>query len=264
MTSTLDARKPAGFGTAFLQQLWLLGMSGRWIYMILGPIAFLMLILLHTGDLPGTTMLMALIAVAASAFWSVTVWYNEGPARRDYHWSLPVSRGTHELARVIAGAAWLLAVCGLLAVVGLAADVMNGTIGSLPPELAEKHYGTRAWAFFFASPLVLYFLVTPLTLWSDYRITRWMIASWVVFVFVALWTQSMGFHQLAHGLEFVFGSDGWSLGDALMPGLAAADAGNALLFWLAFGLTLTTATSMFRPDDLRRMLSSLRHPPSSR
>ena len=217
MTTDFDSRRPAGFGTAFMQQLWLLGMSGRWMYMILGPIAFLMLILLHTGEIQGTTGLMALIAVGASAFWGVTVWYNEGPARRDYLWSLPVSRGAHELARVFAGAAWLMAVCGILAVVGLAADFMNGTLGSLPPEFAARFYGTEAWAYFVASPLVLYFLVMPLTLWSDYRITRWMLLSWIAYVFVALFLQRGGIHGMAHLIDTVFVTDGWGLADALMP-----------------------------------------------
>ena len=258
MSTKLDARDAAGFGAAFTQEVWLLGMSHRWLYLIIGPIAFLMLALLHFPNMQGMIGLMALIAVAASAFWPVMVWYNEGPSRRAYHWSLPVARGSHEMARVFAGAVWLLAVCGVLAAIGLLTDFANGTIVNASSEIAEMLYGPKAWLYFFASPVVLYFLVMPLTLWSEYRITRVLLGSWIAYVVVALWAQSMGFHQLAHAIDFVFGSEGWSLGDVLIPGIDTAGSMSALAFWLAIGVALSAATAWFRPDDIRRRFSRSR------
>lgn len=49
--------------------------------------------------------------------WSESIWSDEGPGERSYHWSLPVTRSIHDLTRVGLGAVFYLAV----ALVGLAA-----------------------------------------------------------------------------------------------------------------------------------------------
>lgn len=45
-------------------------------------------------------------------FWAASIWSDEGPGERAYHWSLPVRRPLHDLTRVAAGA--LLFMAGLL------------------------------------------------------------------------------------------------------------------------------------------------------
>jgi hypothetical protein len=40
----------------------------------------------------------------------LAIWKSEGPARRDYFWSLPLPRGPHTLSRVLSGWGWLMVV----------------------------------------------------------------------------------------------------------------------------------------------------------
>lgn len=48
--------------------------------------------------------------VGSGAIAGLIVWFGEGPRKRRYHWAMPVKREVHDLARVIAGAVWLLGI----------------------------------------------------------------------------------------------------------------------------------------------------------
>jgi hypothetical protein len=56
-------------------------------------------------------------AVAAALMWA-----SEPPANRRYHWAMPVTRETHDVLRVIAGAVWLLVAIAAFAVVAWIAE----------------------------------------------------------------------------------------------------------------------------------------------
>lgn len=71
---------------------------------------------------PGMAVLLAYPpAVLAAILWASVVWRGERPRSRDAHWVLPVDQATHEMLRVVAGAAWLLpGVAALVAFLSLA------------------------------------------------------------------------------------------------------------------------------------------------
>ncbi len=101
--------RPLGFGAAFVRQFGLLWSSRRPLLLMVALLALLVL----AGD-PWSTDPKArlftfwpLWLVIVGPVWAFTVFSNEGPSARLYHWSLPVDRAAHTLARLAAGLAWL-------------------------------------------------------------------------------------------------------------------------------------------------------------
>lgn len=94
------------------------------------------------------------VLIYSTVFWAVAVWSGEGPSRRDYHGSLPIPRPAHDLARLAAGAAWLLA--------GVAMMFLGLAVGLLASgrESALAVLTWQGWLDFFLGPLILYLLVS--------------------------------------------------------------------------------------------------------
>ena len=263
MATNVGARelRPApGIGTSFRQQAWLLGVSGRWVFLILGLVAVLMLIGL--SDVPREVpriLISAMLALLGGAIWPVMVWHGEGPDRRSYHWSLPVPRPAHDLARVALGAVYLLGVCAVLAAAGALAASMNGTFDRFAA------IGPEAWANFFVAPLIVYLLVSPVVLWSDYPITRWVFGIIFGMGLLAVILSWQGLHQLGEGMSKIAEAENWGLGPALFGILREVRRSmelpapvdllwTAAALWFTLGLALTLFAGIYRPDDLRRFV----------
>jgi hypothetical protein len=103
----------------------LIARSGRWLELIGGAVALYVLALfgpaLGSGAGPlanddrvlGQWTLSCMVLVAV---WPSLLWRGEPLGRRHYHWSLPVSRGAHDLARVVAGGLWVGLLLAMLTV----------------------------------------------------------------------------------------------------------------------------------------------------
>ena len=119
-------------------------------------------ILYHTSTLNGWTPAVMLtpgwysILFLLGGVWGVLVWHEEGPKARWYHWSLPLDASTHDLARVVAGAAWLMAAVALFLAYVLGMGVATGRVSELlgVPALA--------WVAFATSALLGYLLLASL------------------------------------------------------------------------------------------------------
>jgi hypothetical protein len=244
----------AGAWTSFRQQTWLLARSGRWFYWIAGVAALRLLLVL--GDfsrvIPALHV-MALIVAFGAAVWAVIVWQGESPRRRAYHWSLPVSRPVHDLARVAAGAAFLVVACALWAGFEVAAASLDGTLDRL---LA---LGAEAWVSFIVAPLIAYLLAMPFVLWSDYTFTRWLFGFFMLFGLLAAALDARGYYLLARFLGMVlFGDGSAGIGTALAPALLHEGGQTsawwtAAALWLGVGAALTALAATYRPGDLRRL-----------
>jgi hypothetical protein len=99
-------------------------------------------------------------------FWAFAVFHNEGPSSRFYFWSHPTSRAGHTMARLTAGLAWLWITYALLIAAGWAFGAADGDAW----QMAE--IGFAAWVNYFTGPLLIYLLISILTVPSDYPI-RW-------------------------------------------------------------------------------------------
>lgn len=65
--------------------------------------------------------------------WGIAIWAGEPPSKRDYHWSLPVGTVTHDLTRIIVGAAFLLLGVLWLCLLGTGVAWMTGGL----PHIVE-------------------------------------------------------------------------------------------------------------------------------
>jgi hypothetical protein len=134
----------------------------------------------------------------------LAVWKGEGPSSRGYLWSLPVARERHQLVKVFAGWAWLMAgIAALLAWVGLQVLVTGGAPGVNemryvladpagagairdgvvdPAALVRVHWTTPAWQWVipFVAPTVMYLLGSIAALLADHP-WRWIAAPILLF-----------------------------------------------------------------------------------
>ena len=266
MTTHVDARRPRPFASAaisFRQQAMLLAASGRWIALVLVLLVPLMVPMLRDDVLPQIPLLMiaAVFALPVGVIWAATVWKGETPSRRTYHWSLPVPRPAHDLARVIVGALYLLAAYAVLACAGALVALADGTF--------ERFAAIQpvAWANYILAPLIIYLLVMPNVLWSDYRITRriYGVAFGGILLAIVLGRIGIGFAvDVLDSLMFASRGLASALWAGMMPELTIVVPGGAppttawwpaAWLWLTVGVVLTLFTATFRPDDLRRRLA---------
>ena len=249
-------RTPVGLRTSFLQQLRLLAWSGRWAYLILGLLFLLGLVGALEVDvqLGRPRLLVAAIAgLPAPALWALLVWHGELPHRRSYHWSLPVSRPGHDLARIAAGAVWLLVAYLVLAA---SAALVTAATGDWASFAAIG----PGWTTFFAGPLALYLVVSPLALWCDSPSLRRGMVAFVVLGGVATILELEWYRR---GMAAVFG-DGWGMATALFGGLLRPDEMEsgppgelaAAALWIGIGLVATVLAATWRPGDLTRLVRS--------
>lgn len=160
--------RPLGFGGAVAEQLRVLWQSRRPLLMIIALLAVLTLSGEPWSDNPMARLfsLWPLYLGPAPLLWAFAVWHNEGPTNRLYFWTQPVGRGAHALARVVAGAVWLIVMQAILILAG-------ALFASVDGDLAQfGMVGAAAWLSFFTAPLLVYTILSVLTLPSDYPI-RW-------------------------------------------------------------------------------------------
>jgi len=131
-------------------------------------------------------------AVLVALLAALLVWKGEDPARRGYHWSLPVDHADHALAKALSGWAWLMAaIGGYVAWLGLMALATGGDLG------VESRWGMHGrvyddvaawrWLVPFAGATILYLFGTALALASRHP-WRWLGSAAVGYVFLAAWT----------------------------------------------------------------------------
>lgn len=249
-----------GIWTAFRQQVGLLGASGRWAGMTLIMLLLMVIVEAHTVAPVPFVLTIGIFLLPVAAIWAILVWSGEGPRERGYHWSMPVPRAAHELARVAAGALYLVA---MYAVFAVADAIMAGVDGHYN---AFEAIEAQAWASYFIAPLVVYALVMPLVLWRDYTIVRWVLGALFVLGVLTPLAELRHIHTLSNAWRAVFFTTDVGLGH-IVNGVAnamSAAVGNpdvnrlgpwhiAAAVWLSIGLLVTAITATFRPDDLRRI-----------
>jgi hypothetical protein len=90
--------------------------------------------------------------------WAICIAHIERHYRRSYHWSMPVDSAAHDLARVGAGAIWLLPGLVVFCLSGIAVAVSDGradAIEAAPPLFWIQCFTTPLLAYLFCSVVVL-------------------------------------------------------------------------------------------------------------
>ena len=157
-----------GFAAAFARQFRLIWSSRRALLLMI-----LMLGLLALSGEPWNTdpaarlfVLWPMWAVLLGPLWAFAVWHGEGPSKRHYMWSQPVSRLGHTMARVAAGLAWLWIAYAVLVAAGIIFAASAGKMWQI------TEFNAGGWLNMFTGPMLGYLLFSILTVASDHPI-RW-------------------------------------------------------------------------------------------
>ena len=139
----------------------------------------------HAGS--GPMYITAAPMVLIALFIPFAVWRNEAPARRAYHWSMPVSRSTHTLARLGAGWVWMMAT--VLVYMLLALSFVVGV--SLTYDSQVRVFD-EPWTLLvpFVAATVAYLLTSTAAIASDHP-WRWIGGIVVAYIVAAIFADSL-------------------------------------------------------------------------
>lgn len=259
-TQHTRVHEPVGASTAIRNQIRLLWMTRRPLMLLVAMLGGLAL----AGPPWGSGENARLLSfwgwlLLAGPVWALAVFHNEGPSQRLYHWSQPVARHVHTLARVAAGAAWLWAVCAVLIAMAFALGALDGNAGQL------RALPFEAWLNLFTAPLIGYLGISILAVASDRPIV-WLFGIVFLVPFVlAMAARAFDMEPLAELLATPLIAPGWGLAAALVGamepavreivGAGGSGAGFDISGWriatvawiMAFG-ALTTLMATIHPD----------------
>lgn len=211
-TATDRVHEPLGFGGALRNQLRFLSMSRRPLLMLVALLGVLFL-----GGEPWSRSYLARFfdvwpvwLMLAGPFWGFTVFHNEGPSDRLYHWSQPVGRTAQTLARLTAGLLWLWLLLAVLAVVGLLVALSDG-------NASQFAYMTAAgWLDYFLGPMIGYLLISVLTVASDHPL-RWFFGLlFLLPITVTLLTKWLDFETVVQQVLSPLSNPRWGLGATMV------------------------------------------------
>ena len=145
-----------------------------------------------------------LLQVVALFWGAMVTWRGEGPGERFLHWTQPIDRVRNQLARTVAGGAWLL----LAVVIGgtlawVAGAVLQGGMAVGPVRVPLASVGSLA---------LLYLLGSIPALLSD-RPAWWIIGVYVGYGLLTAVANVAGW-PIVEPLQAVFGFEGWGLARA--------------------------------------------------
>lgn len=202
--------------------------------------------------------------VALAFFAALGVWKTEDPARRGYHWSMPVEHGTHALAKGGSGLAWLLAAgAGYFAWLTAMAFFTGGRLGMewtwISGTRQLQEVAAWRWVVPFVGAAVLYGFGTALALVSRFP-WRWVAGGVVGLVFLNAWDAAVQgttpVHDLLDALwEGRYGL--WTLVSGLSPDVWEEHSWNyvphfgrwvtASALWLGAAASAVLAAARFQP-----------------
>ena len=256
-----------GFGKAFLEQFRLLWMSRRPLFMMLGVVGLLALLGEPWVERPAARLfsMWPFWVLLAGPVWAFALWHNEGPTNRLYFWSHPVSRTTHTLSRVAAGAAWLFILYLVLLLAGVVFGLLDGDLAQL------GFVGLTAWVALFTGPLIGFLAISVLTVSSDHPL-RWFLGILLaVPLLLILLDEWLGLDDLIEDVILKpLASEEWGLGMTIVAPLILAmarihrvffggsadtaeafDMGNwwiAMPLWILFWVGLVVLLARRHPD----------------
>jgi len=192
-----------------------------------------------------------------SGLFGIFVWRDEPPTKRDYHWTLPLDAGTHDIMRVAAGGVWLTAAIVLFtvtgAIVAFAAGGSEAWLRAAP--LMLPHY--------FLSSYIIYLLAAAMSTRSR-RPIEYVIFGYIGVVVLLAIAELAALPWLTELVQRALGRPyglGWAVAGAWISGEAAAEGTVApaltstpgewlpvALLWLAIGVTALYAAARARID----------------
>jgi hypothetical protein len=212
------AHEPIGFGGATVRQFLLLWTSRRPLLLLVGTAGLMALVgePLGTSQVARLLLIWPVLVALVGPAWAFAVFNNEGPSQRLYHWSQPVGRAGQTMARIAAGAVWLVAVYALLVLLAVVFGAIDGNgeqLASLP---------AASWVNLFTGAIITYLAVSALTVATDYPF-RWLFV--ILFLIPLLGTLILGSLDLEHVARTLVqpvSNPDWGLSFAITGALAPA------------------------------------------
>lgn len=116
---------------------------------------------------------LTLPALLLGLIWPSSVWKDEGPSRRRYHWAMPVDRTVHTLMKSLAGWGWLM-IAGLGSLV-----ILVGVLAAAGFLSGADETAVWRWAVPFTAATVFYLWGSVAAILTDHP------ARWIFGVFIA-------------------------------------------------------------------------------
>jgi len=190
---------------------------------------------------PGAAIPIALVGLLIP----LGVWRDEGPARRAYHWAMPVARVPHAIARVGAGWIWLAAGVAIYVpyVAGLSA-LMNSITGA--PQM-QSAIPAWHWAVPFTAGTVGYLFGSAAVIGSDHPI-RWIGGLWIALLAIIGFLEPFGMSGVRRALVSIFSGD-YGMGAVVAGGTKGMGPWLiATLLWSVVGAAIL-CVAMYRRAD---------------
>jgi hypothetical protein len=177
---------------------------------------------------PEASVLVALVGL----FIPFGVWRSEDPARRSYHWAMPVPRGPHTLTKAAAGWLWLMAA---VAVYVLFIAVLAAAVAQITGEpQGDRSVSAWEWAVPFTSASVAYLLGSTAVLRSEHP-WRWIGGLTIAYFAGLAFTDALDVREAEQMVERIVGGY-YGMQAALFGHLDAAGRRPSAERWL--GATL--------------------------
>jgi hypothetical protein len=165
----------------------------------------------------------------------LAAWRDEGPARRAYHWAMPMARTPHALTKLLAGWAWLMVGVAIyvLYIAGLTAlmNTITGAVRIGSPVPAWQ------WAIPFTAATVAYLFGSAAAIGSDHPM-RWIGGSWIGFFMIIIFLEALTMPEVKRALMSIVEGD-YGIGAVAVGGNKGAGAwAVATLLWSAIGTAL--------------------------
>src|ERR1035437_2435380 len=131
----------------------------------------------------------------------ISMWLEEDPTRRAYHWSMPVSRATHAMTRTFAGWLWMIAVIAIcLAFIVTIDAVTQRIVGATVP----RQSATAAWEYLvpFTAATIAYMLASAAAIGARTPLV-WIVGPFLIYVGASILAFMLGFPQLSSAMSSV-------------------------------------------------------------
>jgi len=180
-----------------------------------------------TPEISSIVMLLALII-------PLKVWQDEEPAKRSYHWVMPLPRHVHTLLKVFAGWVWTMLATLLFVLGTVALAIVAERITGIPQKY-HAHFGAWEWLVPFTAATIAYLFSSSAAV-GGRRPFMWLFIAVGIYFFVILLLVKLGLADWAKEFRSVwagrYGASAAMTGADIAIGQAASGPYAELGRWL--------------------------------
>lgn len=168
--------------------------------------------------------LSAIIACLALLL-PISMWLEEDPTKRAYHWSMPVSRSMHAMTRTFAGWVWLVVVTAAALSFIVAIDAITRRIVG---ATLSGHAAIGTWEYLvpFTAATIAYLFASAATIGARTPLV-WIVGPVVIYAGASILAFMLGFPQVSNAMGTIisgfFGATAAMYGNIRVAGVPSLD-----------------------------------------